>query len=478
MAVVTPTAKAQFLDATGAPLVGGLVYTYAAGTTTPQATYTDSTGSQANTNPIVLDSRGEANIWLGSATYKFRLCAADNTELWTVDNISAPTTSLSPVLSGNVSIDTNSSGSALTITQSGTGAIIKIPDATNPAVTLFTVDNTGQVGIGTASPGSAFDVSNGTIQVSSSGGAARSKIYADATNSYYTAEGARAAVITANSTNLIYAASNGYVGIKNATPTAELDVTGAAKTSTSITAGTSISSGTTIASGTTLTAGSSLNVTTSATIGTTLSVDTVQEKTASAGVSVNNTLKVDTINGKTTSTSITIAGVSITSSQVAAANRLINAYSPVTPSGLSAAEFTSVPSWVKRITVMLDSVSLSGTDNLLLQLGNASAYVTSGYTGSYTYLVNGGAVAAINNSTSFFVGTCAAGATVTLSGIITITNVTSNTWAMSSNVGLQNFGAFVASGGSLAVGGTLTRLKLIPSGANTFDAGTVNILYE
>ena len=62
MAVVTPTAKAQFIDAAGVPLAGGLLYTYAAGTTTPQTTYTDSTGATANSNPIVLDSRGEANI--------------------------------------------------------------------------------------------------------------------------------------------------------------------------------------------------------------------------------------------------------------------------------------------------------------------------------------------------------------------------------------------------------------------------------
>ena len=50
---ISPTPKLQFLDANGAPLAGGLLYTYAAGTTTPLASYTDSTGVTANTNPVV-----------------------------------------------------------------------------------------------------------------------------------------------------------------------------------------------------------------------------------------------------------------------------------------------------------------------------------------------------------------------------------------------------------------------------------------
>ena len=58
---VSPTPKLQFFDLNGAPLSGGKLYTYAAGTTTPLASYTDSTGNIANTNPIILDIRGEAN---------------------------------------------------------------------------------------------------------------------------------------------------------------------------------------------------------------------------------------------------------------------------------------------------------------------------------------------------------------------------------------------------------------------------------
>ena len=84
---LSPTPKLQFFDANGAPLAGGLLYTYEAGSTTPLATYTDSTGVSANTNPIVLDSRGEANVWLGADSYKFALYTSAGVLIWTVDNI-------------------------------------------------------------------------------------------------------------------------------------------------------------------------------------------------------------------------------------------------------------------------------------------------------------------------------------------------------------------------------------------------------
>lgn len=88
MAVLSPSPKAQFLDASGAPLVGGKVYTYAAGTTTPATTYTTSTGNVPNTNPVILDSRGEANIWYSNGTsYKVVLTDSADATIWTVDNI-------------------------------------------------------------------------------------------------------------------------------------------------------------------------------------------------------------------------------------------------------------------------------------------------------------------------------------------------------------------------------------------------------
>jgi hypothetical protein len=160
MAVLTPTPKTAFVDAAGEPLVGGQLYTYIAGTTTLQATYTDSTATTANTNPVILDSRGEANVWLGGAIYKFVLKDADGALIWTVDNISAPTAAVSPVLSGNVTIDSNTPSPALQITQTGTGPALKVQDSADPDATPFIVDATGQVGIGTATPVSALEIAS------------------------------------------------------------------------------------------------------------------------------------------------------------------------------------------------------------------------------------------------------------------------------------------------------------------------------
>lgn len=198
MAVITPTAKAQFLDAAGAPLAGGYLYTYAAGTTTPQATYTDSFASTANSNPIVLDSRGEANIWLSSSDYKFVLCDSTNTEIWTVDNIAAPSTALSPVFTSNVTISANTSGPALLVTQTGAGAAIRVQDSADPDSSPFVVDTTGNVGVGTATPANAIDVAGGAIQISSSGGTARTVMSTDASNSTFGVSDDRNFVVATN----------------------------------------------------------------------------------------------------------------------------------------------------------------------------------------------------------------------------------------------------------------------------------------
>lgn len=86
---VAPYAKVQYLDQNGKPYAFGKIFTYAAGTSTPLATYTDSTLSVANTNPVILDAAGRADIWIGTAAYKFVLQDTFNDIIWTEDNLNA-----------------------------------------------------------------------------------------------------------------------------------------------------------------------------------------------------------------------------------------------------------------------------------------------------------------------------------------------------------------------------------------------------
>lgn len=86
MATPAPPLKFRAPGSDGLALVGGLLYTYAAGTTTPKSSYTTPAGDVANTNPIVLDARGECNLWLDGA-YKFELRTALGVLIWTIDNV-------------------------------------------------------------------------------------------------------------------------------------------------------------------------------------------------------------------------------------------------------------------------------------------------------------------------------------------------------------------------------------------------------
>ena len=115
MAILSPAPKLQFFDANGVPLSGGKLYSYAAGTTTPLLTYTSASGLVANTNPVILDSRGEASVWLGNASYKLKLTSATDVEIWTVDNID--------VISALTTLSASNGSSLVGYVQSGTGAV-------------------------------------------------------------------------------------------------------------------------------------------------------------------------------------------------------------------------------------------------------------------------------------------------------------------------------------------------------------------
>jgi hypothetical protein len=88
MANLPPVIKQRYFDSNGNPLAGGKLHTYQAGTTTPQATYTDQGGGTESANPIVLDASGEASMWLDpELSYKFVLTDSYDVTQWTVDNV-------------------------------------------------------------------------------------------------------------------------------------------------------------------------------------------------------------------------------------------------------------------------------------------------------------------------------------------------------------------------------------------------------
>jgi len=125
-ATLSPSPKLQFFDANGNPLVGGKLYSYAAGTTTPLATYADYNGSTTNSNPVILDSRGEANVWLSSSYYKLKLTDSNNVEIWTVDHIGGFATMADVTAAINAltaSLAASSGSSMIGFIQAGTSAV-------------------------------------------------------------------------------------------------------------------------------------------------------------------------------------------------------------------------------------------------------------------------------------------------------------------------------------------------------------------
>lgn len=139
-------------------------------------------------------------------------------------------------------------------------------------------------------------------------------------------------------------------------------------------------------------------------------------------------------------------------------------------------DFTSIPSWVKRITVMFSGVSVSGTSDLIIQLGTGATptYTTSGYLG--TVITSGGGTD--NFSTGFRIINAITAASI-VHGSVVLTNLTSNTWSETAIIGYSDRDATRLGGGSISLAAALTAVRVTTEGGtDTFDAGAINILYE
>lgn len=142
-------------------------------------------------------------------------------------------------------------------------------------------------------------------------------------------------------------------------------------------------------------------------------------------------------------------------------------------------DFGSIPSWVKRITVVFNGVSTSGAGSaaLLIQIGTSSGIENSSYASSCG-IVSGSNSAGSTSSSAGFVSTTGLANATVVHGCVQIVNVSGNIWVASGAIGSTSAFSYT-SGGNKTLGGTLDRVRITTTnGTDAFDAGSINILYE
>lgn len=141
-----------------------------------------------------------------------------------------------------------------------------------------------------------------------------------------------------------------------------------------------------------------------------------------------------------------------------------------------AVEFTGIPLWARRITVAINGVSTSGVANILVQLGTGGIPTTSGYVGDSVFSWASGIVPAssaagipiFNNAASY-----------NHYGHLVFTNISGNTWLASGQFVTTGTQGSTVSGGVVTLAGVLNYLRVVTAnGTDTFDAGSINLLYE
>ena len=175
-----------------------------------------------------------------------------------------------------------------------------------------------------------------------------------------------------------------------------------------------------------------------------------------------------------TITSPTISGAVVSSM----ASSVITSGTAVASTSGTSIDFTSIPNWVKRVTVMFNGVSTSGTSAYLVQIG-AGSVTTTGYLSGTLAVQSGATSSGGTTSTAGFAIISANVAAYLYSGTLQIVNLTGNTWIENGNFLDTTAARGSISGGSIALGGTLDRVRITTvNGTDTFDAGSINILYE
>lgn len=143
-------------------------------------------------------------------------------------------------------------------------------------------------------------------------------------------------------------------------------------------------------------------------------------------------------------------------------------------------DFTSIPSWVKRITVMFSAISTSSTSPIQIQIGDSGGVETTGYVGTNS-VIGSASAASVTMSAGYLItiSTSYTVATYTYSGKLTLHNFGSNTWVADGLVNSTTNPYMYITNGIKTLSDTLDRVRITTvNGTDTFDAGSINILYE
>ena len=160
---------------------------------------------------------------------------------------------------------------------------------------------------------------------------------------------------------------------------------------------------------------------------------------------------------------------------IAAPSNIIKSGTAVASTSGTAIDFTGIPSWVKRVTVMFEGVSTNGASNLLVQTGSGS-FDTTGYLCAGTQL-NAATLVTANSTAGYLIQSGASANTI--SGALRIALIATNSWVAEGVFGFSNTTTTCTVAGARGTSGALDRIRITTvNGTDSFDAGRINILWE
>lgn len=477
MALLSPIFNETHFKSDGTLASGYKIYTYIADSDIAATTYTTEDGDVAQANPIILNSRGELDnpIWLSDGTkYKFIFTSNVDVVIKTIDNIIGVSTpdaiqdqwiefigTATYISSNSFSLDGDQAsifdkGRALKLLTSGGTVYANVSTSVFGALTTVTVGQaTGLLDTGLTGTKPSYGMLSGTNPAIPA--IVEQKIQNQTGFSGTTTGTATALVFTPS---LAYQTPN--VAKQAASLTLHVALTGGAVTLQA--AGQAAlplvnQDGTNPVTPINYIARVESNGTQWVIANSTVASSTTQIGIVELATTAETAARTDTSRAVTPSS---LQGILVSGTAIA------------TTSGTSH-NFGSIPSWAKRITVSLAGVSISGTSDLMIQIGDSGGIETTGYIS--TVMSQSGATA---SSTAGFRITNNVSAAAVVSGhaILTLLDQSANLWALSSTTKGATTTLGI-SGGDKALSATLTQITLTTvNGTDTFDAGSVNILYE